>query len=109
MLLVARKAMIDNRHNIENAIRGTLKVFGLKVGMVSRLKFSGRVRELVADRPAIADTIGAMLTARECLMEQYHVLHRKLKQAVREDEVCQLLMTAQGRRPGGRCHLQGRY
>ena len=96
LLLVARKSMIDNRRNIENAIRGTLKVFGLKVGIVSRLKFSQRVRELVADKPGIADTVGAMLSARDALMAQYHVLHRKLKQAAREDKVCRLLMSAPG-------------
>jgi transposase len=96
LLLVARKSMLDNRRNIENAIRGTLKVFGLKVGIVSRLKFSQRVRELVADKPGIADTVGAMLAARDALMEQYHVLHRRLKQVAREDEVCRLLMSAPG-------------
>lgn len=96
LLLVARRSMIDNRRNIENAIRGTLKVFGIKVGLVSRLKFSDRVRELVADKPAIADTVAAMLAARDALMTQYHVLHRRLKQAAREDVVCRRLMSAPG-------------
>jgi len=96
LLLVARRTMIDNRRNIENAIRGTLKVFGIKVGRVSRLKFCDRVSERVAGRPAIAETIAAMLAARDALMGQYHILHRRLRQAAREDAVCRLLMSAPG-------------
>lgn len=96
LLLVARQTLIDNRRNIENAIRGTLKVFGIKVGQVSRLRFSERVRELVCNRPEVAETIEALLRARDALMAQYHDLHRRLKTAAREDAVCRRLMSAPG-------------
>jgi transposase len=96
LLLVARQTLIDNRRNIENVVRGTLKVFGIKVGQVSRLKFAERVRELVCNRAEIAETIEALLKARDSLMTQYCDLHRKLKQVAREDQVCRRLMTAPG-------------
>lgn len=96
LLLVARRTLIDTRLNVENTIRGTLKVFGIKVGQVSRLKFAGRVRELVCNRPEVAATIEALLKARETMISEYAVLHRRLKAAARADEVCARLMTAPG-------------
>lgn len=96
LLLVARRALIDRRRDIENVIRGTLKVFGIRVGQVSRLKFSERVRELVEDRGAIAEIIAPLLTVRNTMMEQMQVLHRKLMNQVRTDRVCRQLMTAPG-------------
>jgi hypothetical protein len=35
--------------DIENDLRGTLRNFGLKVGMVGTVEFEARIRELVAD------------------------------------------------------------
>jgi transposase len=96
LLLVARRALIDRRRDIENVIRGTLKVFGIRVGQTSRLNFSRRVRELVEDRGAIAEIITPLLTVRDTLMEQLQVLHRKLMNQVRSDKVCRQLMTAPG-------------
>ena len=96
LLLVARRALIERRLDIENVIRGTLKVFGIRVGQVSRLSFSRRVRELVEDRGAIAGIIAPLLTVRDTLMEQMQVLHRKLMKQVRGDKVCRQLMTAPG-------------
>jgi transposase len=96
LLLVARRALIDRRRDIENVIRGTLKVFGIRVGQTTRLNFSKRVRELVEDRGAIADIIAPLLTVRDTLLEQMQVLHRKLMNQVRTDKVCRQLMTAPG-------------
>jgi transposase len=96
LLLVARRALIDGRRDIENTIRGTLKVFGIRVGQVSRLGFSKRVRELVEGRGTITEIIAPLLKARDTLMEQMQVLHRKLMKLVRGDKVCRQLMTAPG-------------
>lgn len=96
LLLVARRALIDGRRDIENVIRGTLKVFGIRVGPTTRLNFSKRVRELVEDRAALAEIMAPLLTARDTLMEQMQVLHRKLMGRVRSDTVCRRLMTAPG-------------
>ena len=96
LLLVARRALIDRRRDIENVIRGTLKVFGIRVGQTTRLNFSRRVRELVEDRTTIAEIIVPVLKVRDTLMEQMQVLHRKLMNRVRTDKVCRQLMTAPG-------------
>jgi transposase len=96
LLLVARRALIDRRRDIENVIRGTLKVFGIRVGQTSRLNVSGRVHELEEDRGASAEIIAPLLTVHDTLMEQMLVLHRKLMNQVRSDKVCRQLMTAPG-------------
>jgi len=36
---------------IENDLRGTLRNFGLKVGMVGKMKFEARIKELVENLP----------------------------------------------------------
>jgi len=96
LLLVNRRTLVTKRCELENTIRGTLKVFGLKVGVVSRLGFEARVLELVAKHQNLGDLLRPMLTVRAVVMEQYHVLHRRLLQAVREDEVCRRSMTVPG-------------
>ena len=96
LFLVKRRMLVDKRRDIENTIRGTLKVFGLKVGAVNRRRFESRVLELVAEHPTLRNLLQPMLTVRAVVMEQYHVLHRQLLQAVREDEVCRRSMTVPG-------------
>ncbi len=39
---------------IENDLRGTLRNFGLKVGIIGRTKFEARIEELVEDVPDLA-------------------------------------------------------
>jgi transposase len=48
LLLTQRRNLKRKFLDIENAIRHSIKTFGLKVGKVSRGRFEARVRELVA-------------------------------------------------------------
>jgi transposase len=82
--------------DIENDLRGTLRNFGLKVGMVGTVEFEARIRELVADHPDLAAIVEPLLIARRVLREQLGVLHRQLLEIVRQDEVCRRLMTTPG-------------
>ena len=50
LLLTSRKLLQRKIYDIENDLRGSLRNFGLKVGMVGGARFEERVRELVADR-----------------------------------------------------------
>jgi transposase len=47
MLLTHRKLLQSKAIAIENDLRGTLRNFGLKVGMVGKAKFEARIKELV--------------------------------------------------------------
>ena len=81
---------------IENDLRGTLRNFGLKVGMVGKVKFEARIKELVENQPDLAELIEPLLIVRRALREQIVVLHRRLLAIVRDDEVCRRLMTTPG-------------
>ena len=48
MLLTSRKLLQAKALDIENDLRGTLRNFGLKVGVVGTVKFEARIHELVA-------------------------------------------------------------
>ena len=43
---------------IENDLRGTLRNFGLKVGMVGMVRFEARIQELVETIPDLAVLVG---------------------------------------------------
>ena len=96
MLLTQRKLLQSKAIAIENDLRGTLRNFGLKVGMVGTLKFEARIKELVADIPDLAGLVEPLLVVRRVLREQLGILHRRLLAIVREDDVCRRLMTVPG-------------
>jgi len=96
MLLTHRKLLQSKAIAIENDLRGTLRNFGLKVGMVGTVKFEGRIKELVADIPDLAGMVEPLLIVRRVLREQIAVLHRRLLAIARDDEVCRRLMTIPG-------------
>ncbi len=88
MLLTHRKLLQSKAISIDNDLRGTLRNFGLKVGMVGALKFEARIRELVADLPDMALLVEPLLIVRRVLRDQLAI--------VRDDEVCRRLMSIPG-------------
>jgi len=92
-LLTHRKLLQSKAIAVENDLRGTLRNFGLKVGMVGTVRFEARVRELVADIPDLVNLVEPLLVVRRVLREQLAVLHRRLLAIVKDDEVCRRLMT----------------
>ena len=52
MLLTHRKLLQSKAIAIENDLRGTLRNFGLKVGMVGTVKPQARIKELVENIPS---------------------------------------------------------
>jgi transposase len=75
--------------------RGTLRNFGLKVGMVGTVKFETRIKELV-ESSLIFELVEPLLIVRQTLREQIGILHRRLLAIVRNDDVCRRLMTVPG-------------
>src|SRR5450756_327565 len=96
MLLTHRKLLQSKAIAIDNDLRGTLRNFGLKVGMVGKVRFEARIKELVENLPDLADLVEPLLVVRRVLREQFCVLHRRLLAIVRDDEVCRRLMTVPG-------------
>jgi transposase len=96
MLLTSRQLLQAKALDIENGLRGTLRNFGLKVGVVGTAKFEARIRELVADHADLAAISEPLLIARRVLRAQLGVLHRRLLAVVRHDQACRRLMTVPG-------------
>lgn len=93
MLLTHRKLLQSKAIAIDNDLRGTLRNFGLKVGMVGTVKFEARIKELVENLP---DLVEPLLVVRRVLREQFVIQHRRLLAIVRDDEVCRRLMAVPG-------------
>jgi transposase len=96
LLLTQRRNLKRKFLDIENAIRHSIKTFGLKVGKVSRGQFEARVRELVAGDALIAGLTDCMLRARAALWQEYVRLHRVVIAIVRRDELCRRFMRIPG-------------
>jgi transposase len=96
MLLTHRQLLQSKAIAVDNDLRGTLRNFGLKVGMVGAARFEARIRELVEGLPDLAALVEPLLVVRQVLREQVAVLHRRLLAVVRDDEVCRRLMTTPG-------------
>ncbi len=96
VLLTARKLLQEKAIAFENDIRGLLRNFGLKVGVVGTAKFETRIRELIVRLPDLAEIVEPLLASRRKLREEFERLHRKLLSIVRDDGVCRRLMTIPG-------------
>lgn len=95
-LLTSRKLMQGKLLDIESGIRGVLRGFGLKVGLISRGRFETRIRELVEGHLILETVSDAMLGARAALETEFKRLHRELLGIVRADPVCCRLMSVPG-------------
>src|ERR1700747_1344458 len=96
MLLTHRKLLQSKAIAIENDLRATLRNFGLKVGVVGAAKFEARIKELVENLPDLALLVEPLLVVRRVLHAQLAILHRRLLDIVKDDEVCRRLMTVPG-------------
>src|SRR6478735_1853271 len=70
MLLTSRKLLRDKLQDMENELRGTLRNFGLKVGVVSSGHFEARIKELVAGQPPLEMIVVPLLAVRRVVREQ---------------------------------------
>jgi transposase len=66
------------------SLRGILRGFGLKVGVISKGQFEACIRELVAGQTMLERIAEPLLRARAALRAEYGSLHGELLKAVRE-------------------------
>src|SRR3974377_742268 len=64
MLLTHRKLLQAKAIAVENDLRATLRNFGFKVGVVGRVKFETRIKELVEGFPDLVALVDALLVCR---------------------------------------------
>lgn len=96
-LLAARKALLRRRLDLENEVRGLLKVYGTKLpAQLYHARFDEMAREAVLLDPALAEALEPLLDARGYLYRAFLELDRRVKAIAQADPICQLLMSAPG-------------
>lgn len=96
LLLVQRRNLKRKVLDLENAIRHSLKAFGIRLGGVSRGRFEAAVRQACADDPLTAELMEAMLAARAACWTQYLKLHDLAVRLVARDPLCRRFMQVPG-------------
>ncbi|MGL4239626.1 MAG: IS110 family transposase, partial [Beijerinckiaceae bacterium] len=96
LLLTHRRNLKRKFLDLKNAIRHSLKAFGVKLGSASRGKFDQAVRAASAGDALTRELMEAMLTARAALWEQYCRLHDLVVMIVARSELCRRFMAIPG-------------
>jgi len=95
-LLTARGLVLTKALDLENAIGGFLRGYGLKLRRCAAAKFAGQVAALMQQQPETMDSLSPLMAARAELRRQLAEYDRLIKAFVQDDPVCQRLMTAPG-------------
>jgi transposase len=96
-LLTCRKVMQRKCIDLENEIRGLLKIFGVKLPMrLSRGAFDVAVRNTIENDPALRHALLPMLQARQVLFYTFLELDRRVRKAAKDDAVCRRFMGMPG-------------
>jgi transposase len=96
LLLVQRRNLKRKFLDLENAIRHSLKAFGIRLGKVGRGSMEKAVRDAVASDPITAGHMECMLRARAALWAEYLVLNKLAVQMAMRDELCRRFMAIPG-------------
>ena len=95
-LLTSRKSVQDAIIRMEISLRGVLRNFGLKLGLISKGRYEARVRELVAGNAMLEAAAEPILGARAALRREFAELEKLVRTLARQDRACRLLMTMPG-------------
>ncbi|MBS1135980.1 MAG: Transposase [Burkholderiaceae bacterium] len=96
-LLASRKAILTKCVDLENELRGLLKIFGVRLAsQVAHGSFDQTVRAAVSATPELSMSLLPLLDARTVLYKTYLKLDNAVKAVVRHDPVCKRLMTVPG-------------
>lgn len=96
LLLAGRTHLLNRSHDLETCIRGSLKVFGLRIGIVTRRGFEARVMEPVKGGASLRAIVEPLLRVRRAMIEEFERLDRPCRQLASRDPVCRRPMTVPG-------------
>jgi len=96
VLLSARKILLSKRIDIDNQIRGMLKVFGHKVGQVTALQFKARICELIEHDKELTAYIDPLLSVRESIIIEWNRLDKTIRDLACNDVLCRRFMSVPG-------------
>ena len=86
----------QRRSPLRTICAGLCVDFGLKVGMIGKVRFEARIRELVENLPDLATPVEPLLSFGGYFASSSPILHRRLLAIVRDDEACRRLTTTPG-------------
>jgi len=96
-LLAARRALLRRRIDLENGVRGLLKVYGIKLPpQIYHARFDELARQAMAADPSLAEALDPLLEARGHLYRAFLDIDRRVKALAQADPIAQLLMSAPG-------------
>src|SRR5687767_2052727 len=96
-LLTSRKAILTKCIDLENELRGLLKIFGVRLApRVGHGSFDATARSAITADPLLVRALVPLLDARTVLYKTYLKLDNAVKAVVRTDPICQRLMTVPG-------------
>jgi transposase len=96
-LVGGRKQLVNTRLGLENHIRGVLKTFGIKLGIVTAAAFDAKVKAALLETDGLVRaTLITLLDARQALLRQQQMLDKQCGSLARKDAVCKRLMTVPG-------------
>lgn len=96
LLLAHRRALKRKAVDIENALRQTLKAFGIRLHAVGRGQFREAIEEAAGDDPLLMGLTDAMLRARDALLAEFNTMHNLVERLAVHDPVCRRFMTVPG-------------
>lgn len=96
LLLTHRRNLKAKFLDLENAIRQSLKSFGIRLSKVGRGAFEQAVRELTAGDALTNELMDAMLNARAALWKEYCRLHDLVVKFVARSELARRFMAIPG-------------
>lgn len=96
LLLTHRRNLKRKFLDLENAIRHSLKSFGIRLSKVGRKAFEQAVREATAGDRLTAELMDAMLAARAALWKEYCRLHDLVVKFVAQNELARRFMDIPG-------------
>ena len=96
-LLSSRNTILKKCVDLENEIRGLIRLLGIRLpGTLHHGGYDASVRPAIEADGSMVDTLIPMLDARLVLYQTYLKLDKQVKVLVREDPICQRLMTVPG-------------
>lgn len=96
LLLIQRRNLKRKFLDLENSIRHSLKVFGLRFDRVGRGGFEDAVRKAVKGDLLTEALIECMLRARAALWAEYLTLNKLAVKIVMQDELCRRFLAIPG-------------
>lgn len=94
-MLTTRKTLVRQRVDMENAIRGHFRQYGVRISGGEQV-FIRNARAALVKLPRLGESVEPLLELLEQVTATYRQVHNKLRRWVKEDRVCSLLMTIPG-------------